>query len=138
MYPDKIKRLVLDGVIDGHSYRLAGYETDIVDVQAIADSLFTYCFAAGPGRCAIYDATPEKIRERFYSVLDAVEREPVSVPLANPPLVITRKAIAEQLFSAVYRPVSTFPAVADTIRAIETRNATALTIFAPKIVNPTE
>ena len=138
MFPDKVKRIVLDGVIDGESYRHARYETDIEDVQAIAESLFTFCHEAGAEKCALYDASPAKIRERFHRILHAIDHEPIAIPLAEPPVLITRKALAEQLFSAAYRPLAAFTTVADTFRAIEDHNNTALTALARNIVSPAE
>ncbi|KAH9942528.1 alpha/beta-hydrolase [Epithele typhae] len=137
MYPENVKRIILDGVIDGHSYRRARYETDIEDVQNVADTFFAFCHAAGADKCVLYESTPAKIRDRFYAILDAVTASPVAIPLAEPPLVVTRKALAEQLFEATYRPIYTFPVVAATYHALETGNATALRALAPSIVSPT-
>ncbi|KAI0744294.1 TAP-like protein-domain-containing protein [Daedaleopsis nitida] len=118
MYPDKIKRFVIDG--------------DIVD------SLFTFWHEAGPDKCPIYDSSPAKIRERYFHILNQVKEHPVPVPLANPPAVITYKALVAQFFSATYVPYLRFDGVAQTIRAIETNNQTALAALASQIVDPVE
>ncbi|TBU23006.1 TAP-like protein-domain-containing protein [Dichomitus squalens] len=49
-----------------------------------------------------------------------------------------RNALVNQIFRAAYMPIDTHGTVVDTIRAIEIANQTALTILAPKIVDPTE
>ena len=66
------------------------------------------------------------IRNRFNAVLDAIGRNPIPVSLADPPVLITRKTLAEYLFSAAYRPIRGFPVMADAFRAIETNNSTTL------------
>ena len=137
MYPDKIKRLIIDGVVDGHSYRISGYETDIVDVEAIVESLFTYCHQAGAENCPLYDASVDRIRDRFYKVLKQVEESPVPIALAYTPVVITRKALLAQFFRAAYQPLKAFPTVAAVVHALETTNITALIALAPQISNPT-
>ena len=132
MYPDKIKRLVIDGVVDGHSYRTSGYDTDIVDGEAIVESLFTYCHQAGLENCPLYDTSVDRIRDRFYKVLKEVEGSPVPVALADTPVVITRKALLNQLFKALYSPIKAFPTVAAAIYALETRDTNALVALAKK------
>ncbi|KAI0793726.1 alpha/beta-hydrolase [Fomes fomentarius] len=121
MYPDK-------------NYRATLWNTNIVDVDEAVGSLFEYCHRAGPEKCALYESTPGKIRERYFRVLDSVEKNPVPVSLAEPPVVITRKALVSQLFYGTYKPITLFPNIIDTIYAIETTNATALTALASKIV----
>ncbi|TBU44969.1 alpha/beta-hydrolase [Dichomitus squalens] len=138
MYPDKVGRVIIDGVYDAYNYRGALWNSNLLDNEAVINSLFTYCHEAGPLKCALYESSPGKIRERYYRVLDRVERDPIPVPHAEPPLLITRKALVNQIFRAAYKPINTYGTVVDTIRAIETANQTALTTLAPKIVDPTE
>lgn len=138
MYPDKLKRFVIDGVADAELYRASSVDTDLVFIDDIVDSLFKHCHQAGPDTCPIYDSNATKIRERYFNVLDHVAQNPVPVPLAEPPLVITRKALVTQLFYATYKPLALFPTVAKTIHAIETNNQTALAALASEIVSPTE
>ncbi|KAH9915043.1 uncharacterized protein BXZ73DRAFT_81473 [Epithele typhae] len=137
LYPDKIKRLAIDGVVDGHSYRRSSYETDVVDVEAIVESLFTYCHDAGPLKCPIYDSTPDRIAARFFNTLKSISASPFPIPLADPPLIITRKVILESLFRAAYKPVNTFPLITQVFAALESHNTTALTALAPHIADPT-
>ena len=138
MYPDKIKRFVLDGVADAEEYRAASVDTDLQFTDDVVESLFTYCHQAGPAACPIYDSSAAKIRERYFHVLDEVERNPVPVVLAEPPLVITRKMLIAQLFQSTYKPLMAFPILARTIHALETNNQTALAALAHQISNPTQ
>ncbi|RPD54765.1 alpha/beta-hydrolase [Lentinus tigrinus ALCF2SS1-7] len=138
IYPDKVKRLIVDGVYDAENYKAALWNTNIVDVDRVVDALFDFCHQAGPSKCALYDSSPEKIRQRFFRVLEDVKTNPVSVPLAEPPLVITHKALLSQFFYATYKPLTMYGSVVDTIHAIETNNASALTALAPLVVSPVE
>ena len=99
MYPDKVKRVVVDGVYDAENYRATLWNTNLVDADAAYQSLFDYCHRAGPEKCAIYEPEPSKIRQRYFQVLDNVKRDPVAVPLAEPPIVITHKALLQQLYT---------------------------------------
>ncbi len=138
IYPDKVGRVIIDGVYDGHNYRGALWNSNLADTDAVIDSFFTFCHQAGPEKCALYDSTPAKIRARFFAVLHAVEAQPVSIPNAEPPVLVTRKVLQSQLFRATYKPLAQFVVVADTVYALESGNQTALTALAPKIVPPTE
>ncbi|KAI0665892.1 alpha/beta-hydrolase [Trametes maxima] len=138
IYPDKVGRVIIDGVYDSHNYRAALWNSNLVDIDAVVDSFFNFCYQAGPDKCSLYESSPEKIRSRYFDLFHTVEAEPIPVPGAEPPLVITRKVLQAQLFHASYKPLAAFGIVADTILAIEQKNATALTALAPKIVDPAE
>ncbi|KAI8968146.1 alpha/beta-hydrolase [Trametes punicea] len=138
IYPDKVGRVIIDGVYDAHNYRAALWNSNLIDVDTVIDSFFHFCHQAGPGNCTLFESSPEKIRTRYFDLLHALEKEPLAVPLAEPPFLITRKVLQRQLFGAAYKPLAQFGIVADTVRAIEQRNQTALIALAPKIVDPTE
>ncbi|KAI0645977.1 alpha/beta-hydrolase [Trametes meyenii] len=138
IYPDKVERVIIDGVYDSHNYRAALWNSNLVDIDAVIGAFFTFCHQAGPERCSLYEPSQEEIRSRYFDLLHVVEADPVPVPGAEPPLVITRKVLQAQIFRASYKPLASFGIVADTVRAIEQKDATALTALAPKIVDPTE
>ena len=91
MYPDKVGRVIIDGVLDGNEYRSAKWDSNLADNEAVIDSLFTFCHQAGPTKCPLYESTPSAIRDRFYRVLASVEENSVAIPLAEPPLVPDRE-----------------------------------------------
>ncbi|KAI0661310.1 alpha/beta-hydrolase [Cubamyces menziesii] len=138
IYPDKVGRVIIDGVYDSHNYRAALWDSNLADVDTVISSFFQFCHQAGPDKCPLYDSSPEKIRARYFNLLHAVEAEPVPVPSAEPPLLITRKVLQAQLFQATYKPLTAFSIVADTIHALEQGNQIALAKLAPRIVDPTE
>ena len=138
MYPEKVGRVIIDGVFDSHNYRAALWNSNLYDFEKVVESLFTYCHQAGPLQCPLYESTPDKIRERYFKVIDAVSHKPVAVPMADSPMVITRRDLVWQLFAATYRPLQRYKGVADVIRALETGNQTALAALAHEISEPTE
>ena len=130
--------MVVDGVYDAENYKAALWNSNIVDIDHVVDALFDFCHQAGPEKCALYESSPDKIRKRFFRVLDNVKQNPVPVPYAEPPLVITHKALLSQFFYATYKPLTMYGPVVDTIHAIETGNTSALTALAPLVVSPVE
>ena len=131
MYPDKVGRMIIDGVLDGYEYRDALWNNSLTDNEAVIDSLFTFCHQAGPLKCPLYESTPSAIRDRYFGVLETVKQNSVPVPLAEPAQVLTHKDLINQIFNAAYTPVIAYPLVVATIRAIETANQTSLTVLAP-------
>lgn len=126
MYPEKVGRLIIDGVLDAINYRAAWW-TSIDDTDAVLDSFFHFCHQAGPLKCPLYAQTPSRIRERFDDIVQSVSKNPIPVPFGSAgPTVFTKKVLLEQIFIATYKPIQAFSIIADTIIAIESRNSTAL------------
>ena len=71
MYPDKVGRMIFDGVYDSINYRASLWNTNVINNEAVIDSLFTFCHQAGPDGCALYESTPAAIRKRFFAVLES-------------------------------------------------------------------
>ncbi|KAH9859141.1 alpha/beta-hydrolase [Lenzites betulinus] len=138
IYPDKVGRVIIDGVYDAHNYRAALWNTNLLDMEAVIDSFFHFCHQAGPEKCSVYESSPEKIRARYFALLETIEAAPVPIAGASPPLIVTRKVLQAQIFRAAYKPLIAFSLVADTMLALERGNETALIELAPKIVDPTE
>ncbi|EIW63602.1 alpha/beta-hydrolase [Trametes versicolor FP-101664 SS1] len=137
MYPDKVGRIILDGVYDANIYRAKLVNT-IGDMDAVIGSFYHFCHLAGPEKCALWAPSAAKVEERYLNAIRSIEEEPIAIPQAEPPLVMTTKHLRSQIRGASYRPLTAFPLVAETIHAVETRNQTALALLAPRIVRPTE
>ena len=135
MYLDKVGRVTIDGVYDGNNCRAALWNSNLLDNEAVIDSLFTFCHQAGPQECALYESTPSAIRDRFFTIVDGLKQNPVPIPLAEPASVLTYKDFVNQILTAVYGPTIWFPILAATIHAIETANQTTLAALAPIITD---
>ena len=119
MFPDKVGRFVMDGVLDGYNYRDALWNSNLVDMEEVINSMFIICHLAGE-RCPIYEPSPTLVRARFLRTLDALKLSPVPVHAANPPFVITHTLLTMQLVLAAYRPFDGIRFVMSTARALET------------------
>lgn len=127
MYPDKVERVVIDGVFDGYNYRNTSWNSNLVDTDAVWASLPTFCHQAGPTKCPLYEETPEAIEARVEAIMEGVRKQPVAVPFApSGPYVVTHKALHYKAFRAAYFPVSQYPVLARALVAIEQNNQTAL------------
>jgi len=128
MYPDKVGRLILDGVLDANDYLTAQWATNLDDTDAVLSAFFTFCHQAGPSKCPLHAPSAAAIRDRVHNILDGLSRAPIPVPFApKAPAVLTKKALHQFMFQSLYSPIKLFPVLADGLAAIETNNLTTLT-----------
>ena len=133
MYPDKIDRMVLDGVVDAHEYRAVSYRTSLTDNDAVVDAFFTYCHAAGPEKCILYERSPQDIRSRVDAIIDKVEKVPVPVPFGeHGPMIFSKKLLYELTFIMTYKPIQHFPDLATMLFGAEQDNGTAISAIVDK------
>ncbi|KAK2760779.1 hypothetical protein FQN54_002016 [Arachnomyces sp. PD_36] len=113
MYPDRIHRFILDGVVDSEEYYKAGTMKSLVNTDEIWDRFFQYCFEAGPSRCKFHlnNSSPEEIRQQFNELLERVRSFPIPVPATDGlgPEIIRYQDIINRIFSSLYKPIEDFP-----------------------------
>ncbi|KAI0169695.1 alpha/beta-hydrolase [Hypoxylon sp. FL1284] len=119
MFPDKVGRLILDGVVDADHYVNPVAVDNILDADAIWDNFFVYCAEAGPS-CAFYllGDKPEDIKKRFDEAIGWLEKEPVAVLSrnANVPVMVTASDIKTIIFTVLYSPINSFPLIASVLK----------------------
>ncbi|EJD39188.1 alpha/beta-hydrolase [Auricularia subglabra TFB-10046 SS5] len=131
LHPDKIERMIIDGVQDGYHW-LNALNYDITkDMGLVIDEFYKNCVDAGPSRCAVWEKTPRAVERRMTHILDQLRNEPISVSYAaTGPFVLTEDVFLEIAFSAFYHPLTGFPGVADLALAVEAKNQTFLSAMA--------
>ncbi|KAK0479822.1 TAP-like protein-domain-containing protein [Armillaria luteobubalina] len=88
MFPHKVERIVLDGVLDmdryyrNHTTLRDGWHDDTVDADADMQSFFDGCVAAGPDRCAFFSPTATEVSNSLDHLYDSIIAQPV--PFVTP------------------------------------------------------
>lgn len=122
MFPDRVERLVLDGVVDTINNRQGVAYSDLVDTEKTMDSFYHYCADAGYPACALANSDgntkPAHVEQRTLAVIEKVRYEPVAVVGLNPE-VITSHDLRMLIFKSLYKPVRMFPTLANTIAELE-------------------
>lgn len=127
MYPDKVERVIIDGVFDGYNYRNTSWNSNLVDTDAVWDSFNTFCTQAGPKNCPLYEPTADAVKSRVQAIFDGLAEEPRAIPFApGGPMVLTEKTVHNYAFRQAYNPTTAYPILANTLLAIEQDNQTAL------------
>ncbi|KAG9696321.1 hypothetical protein KCU95_g3505, partial [Aureobasidium melanogenum] len=122
MYPDRVERLVLDGVVDTIDNQQGAWYTDLVDTEKTINSFYQYCADAGYPACALADldghTEPTHVEQRTLAVIEKLRYNPVAVIGTNPE-VITSHDLRMLIFQSLYKPVRMFPTLATTIAELE-------------------
>ncbi|EME39740.1 hypothetical protein DOTSEDRAFT_94840, partial [Dothistroma septosporum NZE10] len=127
MYPDRIDRLIVDGVVDAYDYRKVLWYDNLFDTEADMNQLFYHCARVGYPACALankYGKTaPADVKQRIHDITESLYHNPL--PVIGPyPDVTTYSDIYDFIFRALYSPITGFPQVADILADIEVSNGT--------------
>jgi pimeloyl-ACP methyl ester carboxylesterase len=149
LYPNRINRMLLDGVVDSEGYYNGGWETAVADTDEAQRAFFKACFEAGPELCAFHkNATSwEELEVRYNAILSTLKESPI--PVADPfsqyttllsliPAVVTWQDLIPIFFAYLYFPIVQFPAAATALAELEIGNASTLHAVkaAARIVSP--
>ncbi|UNI16859.1 hypothetical protein JDV02_003256 [Purpureocillium takamizusanense] len=132
LHPDRIRRMVLDGVVDPADHYSGGWLTQLQDSDKILSKFCEYCYAAGPRLCPLYvNSSAADVEDRLISILLHVKEAPVPMAVtyqdgshAGPGLV-TYGDVHLLLLSAVYFPFASAAGFFDVLLALERRNTSS-------------
>lgn len=106
-WPDRVRSMVLDGVVDAVAY-VKGRESSLANIVEPSDEVFSefqsVCEGAGPERCPLAGQGP--VAARVSSVLARLSSEPIPAPGANPPGELTYGEALTALFPLLRGPGS--------------------------------
>ncbi|KAK5988249.1 Putative hydrolase-like protein [Cladobotryum mycophilum] len=130
LYPGRVGRLILDGVVDAVDYANGpGWLKNVLDVDNIFTEFYKGCYAAGPSVCAL--ARPNELPAvgiaRFAAWTASLDQNPL--PVTSPTgsvMVLTGNDIRTVVGKALYTPVNTFMTLAAALNQAMNGNPTAL------------
>ncbi|GMG25849.1 unnamed protein product [Aspergillus oryzae] len=132
MFPDKIDKAVLDGVINAH---------DNVEQVAGADSAFSgFCSQCvdNKDKCPIAsNRTAEELEEDIYAAMEALKSEPIPVSVEGKGYIVDYATIKGTIHYALYFP-ATWPTLAEKLDILFSGNITGILpdLVAPLPVTP--
>lgn len=123
MFPERVGRVILDGVVESAGIGLPslGDVTSLIDADKILRRFFAHCYQEG-STCPLYrpgdDA--QSIEDRYREILASLRDEPRIVidPRINLPVIVTASDIKYLVFAALYLPRVMFLTVAHMLNAI--------------------
>lgn len=128
MFPDRIGRVVLDGVVSYYDYMNSLGNASLSDSEKAMESFFTFCHYAGPSECAL--ATPDgsavEVKVRVQNIIKSLYHAPLPISTPQGPEILTWSDVKLIIFSSLYSPRATFPFLSTLLAAIETGGSPTL------------
>ncbi|KAH8834185.1 TAP-like protein-domain-containing protein, partial [Flagelloscypha sp. PMI_526] len=113
LFPDKIERMIIDGVMDADSYYNTLWDKNLLDIEATMETFFDGCYAAGANICPFWNSSPHLIEEALNTLYDTVRKEPIPVQLSPGHYgVVDYELLRKAVFRSLYSPYAKFPALA--------------------------
>ncbi|KAJ4990883.1 hypothetical protein SVAN01_03672 [Stagonosporopsis vannaccii] len=130
LFPDRVGKMVIDGVMDPADYYDGAWTKSISQADEAVRAFATHCFSAGPN-CPFYanDTDPGSVLNRLDTVLHALEKEPVGVwdpYFFDFPAAVNHMDLRNMLMWSTYDSYSRFPVLALILAELESGNATTL------------
>ena len=130
MFPERVSRVALDGVVDGFDYMKGEWLTNLQDTDMEIASFGELCWLGGPEHCALYhEDGPAVIVESFMSVVADLKKNPIGVPATadHAADVATYGDLKEFFWStATYKPLTKFHRAAEVLLELSQGNGTGL------------
>lgn len=129
LFPERIERLIIDGVVDSEEYYNGGWYTALTDTDKAVKTLWSYCFEAGPELCPFHKnaSSPEELEQRFKKIFESLKESPISAvdPLLRiTPVTISWQDISSYILGLTYFPITGFPMLAQMFAELEEGNLT--------------
>ncbi|KAF1975861.1 hypothetical protein BU23DRAFT_552339 [Bimuria novae-zelandiae CBS 107.79] len=132
MFPDRVGRLYLDGVVNAHDYNNGLAQGSLIDTEKDMKSFYTFCALAGAEVCPL--ATPtasiEDIEQRTQRIIKSLYHNPITLNTEDGPEIFTYSDLKSIIFSSLYIPAEVFPGLAQILLAVETRSGPVLDAIA--------
>lgn len=126
MFPDRINRLIVDGVVDAYDYKKSLWGDNLVDTEKDLELLYYHCARVGYPTCALANktgvTTEQGVKDRTYAILQSLYHNPLPVIDAKTPEVITYSDVKYAVFGMLYSPIQGFPILARILSDLERGN----------------
>ncbi|KAJ3501873.1 hypothetical protein NLJ89_g9145 [Agrocybe chaxingu] len=128
LFPDKVERLIIDGVLDLQRYYSVDGRNHVVDADKALQAFFDACVAAGSQACAFHSPSAGAIKRRLDRIYERVLRQPV--PAYSPSFpkygVVDFVTLKNTILTALYTPSASFAPLARGLKALEDGDASVL------------
>ncbi|KAJ7310915.1 Alpha/Beta hydrolase protein [Mycena albidolilacea] len=126
MFPDKVGRVVVDGVMPMDTWYSANLTREAADTDKALQTFFDGCAAAGPEACAFSAPSSIEVATKLDALFAAIEVQPVPVTTPVSYGVVDYTFLRNSVFHALYSPYDSFVALAQGLADLAMGNATTL------------
>ncbi|KAF2001202.1 hypothetical protein P154DRAFT_490584 [Amniculicola lignicola CBS 123094] len=131
MFPDRVGRVLLDGVVNSDDYNQGLGNGSLRDAEKDRKTFYTWCSSSGPEACPLTtdNSTAEDIETRVRKIVQSTLHHPVAIPSDTGPEILTFSDLVAVIFRSIYEPRSSFPILASLLAALEANDQETLEIF---------
>ncbi|KAL4259934.1 Serine protease/Carboxylesterase S33 [Pleurotus pulmonarius] len=126
LFPDRIDRLVLDGVVDAENYFATLWSNNLLDTDKTLQSFFDGCFEGGPDLCPFYESSPQAISQKLDDLTHTIFLRPVPVQTKFSYGLVDYERLRITIFQTLYSPYEAFPRLAQGLADLMHGNGTVL------------
>ncbi|KAK7020066.1 Abhydrolase-4 domain-containing protein, partial [Favolaschia claudopus] len=130
MFPDKVERLIIDGVMDADDYYSTSWKTNLIDTNKTWNTFLDGCVTAGPSACAFHENSTFAIQAK----VDLLEQQLLSRPItastslsASTPSyrVLDYSTFRQTILDVLYSPYQGFQSLTLALNELSQGNGTA-------------
>ncbi|PPQ82828.1 hypothetical protein CVT25_009203 [Psilocybe cyanescens] len=126
MFPDKIERMLIDGVVDAEDYYTGNGSASLVDTDKALDNFYMGCAEAGPEGCDFWAPTPDKIRQNLTKITQHIHSRPMPIKSGSTYGILDYAKLRKTIFTSLYSPFFSFPVLAKALAELAAGNGTSL------------
>lgn len=125
LFPDRMDKVVLDGVLNPHDYYAGRVAEQVTDSDASYDGFFTGCIA-NPDRYALAKngTTAQDLKEKVYELLENVKYHPIAAGSNAGTDIIDYSAVKTTISESISTPQA-WPLLARGLNGVSTVSYTA-------------
>jgi pimeloyl-ACP methyl ester carboxylesterase len=129
LFPGRIGRAILDGVVDAVDYSASpGWLSNLQNTDEALQSLYRYCFEGGSA-CPLFAKTgagPASIESRVNRFLEDLAENPMPTVHNGTTELVTYADVRRVIFRSTYGPTHYYPALAQLLSDLMSGNATLM------------
>ena len=128
LYPDRIHRMILDGVFVPSDYYNLTWSENLWDTEKALSTFSQYCHQGGASNCTFWGPSTQNITTRLNTIVNNLKQHPIPIDsskFCEIPLLGTYSDLKQYMLEALYSPLIGFPELADVLSGLEKGNTTA-------------
>ncbi|OQE14074.1 hypothetical protein PENFLA_c041G06515 [Penicillium flavigenum] len=129
MFPDRVGRMILDGVVNAEQYYNNDWRDNVDQMDEAMKKFSSFCHSAGPEKCSFWGPTPGNITARMDDIIHQLQNHPVPVSGVRSrdlPTMVTYSDLKALFLNTIYTPLEEFPVMADILHQLECGDVSAL------------
>lgn len=115
LFPDKIERMILDGVVDTDDYYAARWSNNLPDAPKAMNLFYETCHAAGSSLCPFWAPSPELIAANLTRIYEGLIANPIPVQTNISYGVLDYPTVRGVIFNSLYTPWQHWPDLAQAL-----------------------